>query len=209
MTDLKERYLRNPCGTLSTAFWKGEFFPNPEGIQISHERDLPGNNIPCARYFRLIHRLVECQEAVLPDGFAFRKVNLPDEAGTVADFINRCYEGYAQTQQNVLKWAGHPVFDNELWIFIWDEVENTPAALGIADFDGDIGEGSLEWIQTLPDYRGKGLGRAIVLELLSRLKGKADFVTVSGEVENASNPEALYRKCGFVGSDIWLVCGGK
>ena len=80
-----------------------------------------------------------------------------------------------------------------------------PVALGIADFDAEIKEGSLEWIQVLPGKRRMGLGKMIVNELLSRLKGKADFATVSGQIDNATNPEMLYRKCGFTGNDIWYV----
>lgn len=53
--------------------------------------------------------------------------------------------------------------------------------------------------------KGKGLGKAVVNELLSRLKEKADFVTVSGECDNPTNPETLYRRCGFEGEDIWFV----
>jgi len=41
--------------------------------------------------------------------------------------------------------------------------------------------------------------------LLHDLKGKAAFVTVSGEMDNTSQPEKLYRKCGFSGNDIWHI----
>jgi hypothetical protein len=34
---------------------------------------------------------------------------------------------------------------------------------------------------------------------------KADFVTVSGRVDNRTNPERLYRRCGFEGNDVWCV----
>ena len=46
---------------------------------------------------------------------------------------------------------------------------------------------------------------AIVNELLYRLKGQADFVTVSGDVNNEDNPLGLYEKCGFVDKRIWLI----
>ena len=63
----------------------------------------------------------------------------------------------------------------------------------------------LEWIQVLPQYRGKKIGQLIVTELLFRMKDVADFATVSGKVDNETNPEALYRKCGFVGNDLWHI----
>ena len=86
-----------------------------------------------------------------------------------------------------------------------DERKGIPVGLGIAEVDRMIPEASLDWIQVLPEYRGKGLGECIVLELLDRLRGRVEFTTVSGEVENQSNPEGLYRRCGFGGDGIWWV----
>lgn len=33
----------------------------------------------------------------------------------------------------------------------------------------------------------------------------AKFATVSGQSNNPTNPEVLYRKCCFTGSDVWHV----
>jgi len=205
--DLKAQYLYNPCETLATAFWKEHHFPKPKGIRIAlakkQERDVSFNN--GVKYFRLIHYLDAYQKAVLPDGYAFKEVSLPNDTELVADVINKCYEGYSHSKESVLRWTEYPVFDNSLWVLLWDTASNLPTALGIADFDSDIKEGSLEWIQVMPQHRGMGFGKAIVLELLSRLKDRANFVTVSGEVENTTSPEQLYRKCGFVGNAVWLI----
>ena len=76
---------------------------------------------------------------------------------------------------------------------------------GNADLDREIGEGILEWIQVLPEYRGHGIGQLIVNSLLDKMQGEAQFDTVSGKVNNPTNPEALYRKCGFAGNDVWHV----
>lgn len=78
-------------------------------------------------------------------------------------------------------------------------------ATGIAELDKEVGEGVLEWIQVSEQYRGYGLGKYVVLELLWRMKENATFATVSGQCNNPTNPEALYRKCGFTGSDVWHV----
>ena len=37
------------------------------------------------------------------------------------------------------------------------------------------------------------------------MQGIAEFATVSGKVNNPTNPESLYRKCGFTGNDIWHI----
>ncbi len=76
-------------------------------------------------------------------------------------------------------------------------------AAGIAELDTQVGEGILEWIQVSPAYRGCGLGAYVVTELLARMPQKARFATVSGQINDPSNPEGLYRKCGFRGNDVW------
>ena len=86
-----------------------------------------------------------------------------------------------------------------------DQTTKNPVALGIAEIDAQIREGSLEWIQVLPAYRGMGIGKSLVQELLFRLEKRANFTTVAGEVGNSTHPEALYRACGFEGNDIWWV----
>ena len=75
--------------------------------------------------------------------------------------------------------------------------------------DLDIGEGVLEWIQVAPAYRGRQLGRYIVLELLHRMQGKVQFVTVSGQCNDLSQPEKLYHSCGFAGNDVWHILKRK
>lgn len=79
----------------------------------------------------------------------------------------------------------------------------------MADFDSQMQEGIIEWIQVLPEYRGKKIGQLLVNELLLRMKTMAKFATVSGQMNNPSSPEKLYRKCGFVGNDIWHILRSK
>lgn len=83
------------------------------------------------------------------------------------------------------------------------------AGTGIAEFDAQMGEGILEWIQVSPECRGRGIGTYLVAELLHRIAAKAEFATVSGQVRNPSEPEKLYRKCGFTGNDVWHVLRKK
>ena len=78
-------------------------------------------------------------------------------------------------------------------------------ASGIAELDVEIKEGILEWIQVSPEYRGKGLGKFVVNELLWRMKDKVEFVTVSGKVDDFTNPRGLYIACGFTDEVIWHV----
>jgi ribosomal protein S18 acetylase RimI-like enzyme len=155
--------------------------------------------------FRLIHRMEAFPTASLSPGFSFAQVDGSTGVQKVADLINRCYVGTSLSPETVKGWQQHPVFDPQLWVWIMDEAQNAPAALGIAEFDPAINEGSLEWIQVLPAYRRLGLGQQIVCELLRRLEGRAAFTTVAGRMDNRTHPERLYRRCGFEGDDLWWV----
>ena len=99
----------------------------------------------------------------------------------------------------------HPTYDSDLWILAVDRASGAVAGCGIGEFDEEAGEGVLEWIQVLPAYRGRGIGRLIVNQLLSRMRFRAKFATVSGQIRNRTKPERLYRKCGFSGEDVWHI----
>ncbi len=170
---------------------------------------IPINHFHTEPYFRLINCFQSPPISNIKSGFEFMKVNIPSEAKLVANFINTCYQDISIKEDTVLNWTQYPTFDPDLWIWVFDKNKNTFAGLGIADFDKTIREGSLEWIQTHPDYRRQGIGKLIVGSLLQRLYGKADFVTVAGRADNLTKPDLLYRHCGFTGKDIWHVLRSK
>lgn len=175
-------------------------------IHEDYYPQLPRRNYKTNRaYFRLSHNHRGLVSPPLPGGFYFKAVAPLGEAVAVAAFISRCYRDLRPRPATVASWQKRRVYDGDLWLWLMDKNKQCPAALGIAEWDKDIGEGYLEWIQTLPAYRGKGLGAALVAELLARLRPKADFTTVSGKVANESNPERLYRSCGFTGGDVWRL----
>ncbi|MGC9523031.1 MAG: GNAT family N-acetyltransferase [Anaerolineae bacterium] len=167
--------------------------------QLSTERS-PASE----RYFRLVHRSAPDRHP-LPAGFAFREVDPLREAGTVAALISRCYPDLELSPATVAAWTRHPVYAADLWVWIVEGATGTRVALGIAELDEDVPEASLEWIQVLPAYHRRGIGTALVGELLARIEGRVAFTSVSGRVDSATNPEALYRRCGFTGDDIWWV----
>ena len=168
--------------------------------------EIPEETLPVREtYFRLINRNGPTQSVQLPSGFHIANVNADTEATLVADLIGKCYTDKMVCRENVASWMTHSVFVSELWIWVIDEAKDVPVGLGIAELDRAVSEGSLEWIQVLPAYRGRGLGTNIVQELLGRLQGRAVFTTAAGAVSNPTKPETLYRRCGFQGNDIWQV----
>lgn len=160
------------------------------------------------RYFRLIHHH-HTSESKIQENYYVKEVNLPSEIPMVSDLICRCYTDIKPSAEKVLEWTTHEVFDPNLWVWMMDKNDSLPVGLGIAEFDASINEGSIEWLQVLPSHRNRGLGKALVNELINRLRPKAHFTTVSGKLDNESAPEKLYRSCGFEGNDIWYVLRKK
>jgi len=157
------------------------------------------------RYFKLIHRMNGIEKARLDSKYEMRCC----EMSNYATHIARCYDDIGVSEEELKDYQNHAVYDNKLWIAVTECGQNTIVASGIAEFDADIKEGVLEWIQVSPEYRGKGLGKFIVKELLWRMKDKADFVTVSGKVDNPTNPRGLYIACGFTDEATWHVLRKK
>lgn len=200
----KEQYLADPCKAASIPYWKAKSITVPDGMRILHRDEYDSayyQNYIDEPYFRLLHDLKGLSKPVLPQGYSFCSVPLSEYVG----HISSCYDSIGITEEELNHYLLRPVYDAALWIAVKDDQTGEIEATGIAELDLEIGEGILEWIQVSESYRGKGLGRYIVLELLWRLKDKADFVTVSGQCNNPTNPERLYRKCGFGGNDVWHI----
>ena len=196
-------YRADPCRASSLPFWKTEQVTVPENITILREDQFDasesgGTDEP---YFRLIHRLEGIERPALPESFRI----VPCDTEGFARHIRECYREECITVDELRAYSRRPVYDPDLWIMVTDTTNGRMAASGIADADTRIGEGILEWIQVSPDYRRRGLGQYIVRELLYRMKGKVDFATVSGRVNNPDNPFALYRSCGFTDPVIWHI----
>ena len=200
----KEEYLKNPCGVRSIPYWKAKSITIPDGMIILHQYEYDKaqyQHYIDEPYFRLIHDLKGLAKPVLPQGYSLCTASLSEYAA----HISSCYEGIGITEEELRSYTTRPVYDTALWLAVKDDQTGNIVATGIAELDREIGEGILEWIQVSQDYRRKGLGRYIVSELLWRMKGKAGFATVSGQCNNATNPEGVYRKCGFTGKDVWHI----
>jgi len=154
------------------------------------------------RYFRL--RYSGAHMPPVPAGWRVRDAVPAVETEAIAEVIRQCYPGSTMSPKVIQQWENYPVHDPSLWIWVEDSGGH-PMGLGIAEFDSQIREGSLEWIQVLPDYRRRGVGQVLVSTLVRRLRPQSVLITVSGELESRSRPDMLYRKCGFIGDDVWWV----
>ena len=152
-------------------------------------------------YFKLLHLLQSVPHPVPPAGYELT----PADTEELASHIQACYEAEGVTCAELEAYRQRPVYDAALWIAIRDRKTGRIVASGIGELDTRISEGILEWIQVSPAYRRRGWGRIIVYELLWRLTYQADFVTVSGKVNERTAPRALYERCGFGEAVIWHV----
>ena len=210
------RYLRDPCGASALAYWKERSYTKPPGLEVFSGESwqaLPeGEKASFSRidtFFKLCHDLSDLEDPVLPSGYLFRTFDPESEADfdQALAIVQRAYPSTDLSMARLRALMDTPVYRADLWFFIdsveGDELKSMAFALG--DLDPLIGEGILEWIQVDPDFRRKGLGKALVLEILRRMRGRASFATVSGDSHNANDPMSLYRKAGFVGQSLWVI----
>lgn len=199
-----EDYLKNPCRESSIPYWKAKSISVPHGIKILHQDDYDAAKYPQYMdepYFRLKHDLKGLSVPQLPEGYALCVPALRDFAA----HMNQCYHGIHIREAELQAYTTRPVFLSSLWLAVQDNKTGDLVATGIAELDSECKEGILEWIQVSEHYRGQGLGSYIVNELLWRMKDIAQFATVSGQCNNPTNPESLYRRCGFTGNDVWHI----
>ncbi len=203
-------YLNNPCGTLSIPYWKAKNITFPPDMRILHDRDFLSDILSVYTddiYFRLYHNLNVIPKIATND-FEITTATRRD-IKTIVQIINDSYTDISVNKELIKSYTQTPVYNENLWIMVKEKATGNFVGCGLADYDTEVKELILEWIQVLPEYRGKKIGQLIVNELLFRMKDVADFATVSGKVDNETNPEALYRKCGFVGNDVWHILHKK
>ena len=203
-------YLNNPCGTLSIPYWKAKSITVPPDMKILHDRDFSYDILSeytDEKYFRLYHTLKDIPE-IVTDDFEVTTATRRD-IKTIVQIINDSYTDISVNAELIKSYTKPPFYNENLWIIVKEKATGNFVGCGLADYDAEAKELVLEWIQVLPEYRGKKIGQLIVTELLFRMKDVANFATVSGKVDNATNPEALYKKCGFVGDDVWHILHKK
>ncbi len=199
-------YKQNPCGTLSVPYWKATNMRIPDNIIIVHNQNFNEpllNEYNDKKYFRLLHSLNDIPDC--SDNSFNYGIITEAKSNELVEMINASY-----THTDIYVSAEYingltktKVYCPELWIGAFDG--NKLIGSIICDLDTDLCEGIIEWLQVLPEYRGKGIASALICKALNIMKNHAEFATVSGECDNSTNPEGVYRKCGFEGSDIWHI----
>ena len=199
-------YLKSPCSSASIPYWKQKNLILPDNIKIVHNNNYIENefiNYIDEPYFRLYHDLKFIKQTVLNNVEIIGATS--DLLCEFVEIINASYTDISVTNEQIESFTKSPVYCPDLCVLLKDKTTDCFVGCGIADYDKNIGELILEWIQVLPSYRGRGYGSYIVNHLLNKMPGKAKFATVSGKINNPTRPEDLYRRCGFTGNDIWHI----
>ena len=126
------------------AFWSGDSSHDTEAAARLVDCDYALVHASCLKlvpaqvfnqrraYFRLSHAGVENQIGPLPQ-FSIRQARPDVEAEAVAGFIQRCYPNITISSEIVRQWLDHPVYDQELWVWIEDLEKGIFVGLGIAE----------------------------------------------------------------------------
>lgn len=151
-------------------------------------------------YFRLLHNHQTITSLPLPPGITFAPITPETDAPAVRDFLGEGIE-------RVDAWREHRTFAPDLWL--WAVDDGVPVGFAAGEFDPDVREASIEWVQVAPSCQGRGIGAALVSELLRRAAERASFTTVSGPMEfkDRENPGGYFRRFGFSGQDVWWLLG--
>lgn len=209
MISIKD-YKNNPCRAFSLPYWKAKGVSIPKGMKIVHDSEfdekLPKKYVD-KRFFRLKHGLKNIP--LFDIGGIDFKIISPDSVDELTDMINRSYthSDIHVTAEHIKSLTTTKVYCPELWIGAF--LDGRLIGSILCDFDSEVGEGIIEWLQVLPEFRGRGIACALTCKALKIMSGFAEFATVSGECENTTNPEKVYRKCGFTGNDVWHVLNKK
>ena len=132
----------------------------------------------------------------LPDGYRLRHVRLPQDAAARVEVHRAAFAPSRMTLEKYATLAGMPRYaeDGDLVV---EAPDGTLAAFAMVWWSPDAGVGEFEPVGTHPDHQRRGLGRAVNLAGLHRLRdlGAVDALVFSRTTNAAS--EALYRSVGF------------
>lgn len=138
---------------------------------------------------------IHCEDFYVTD-FDFDK---EQDFAAAAELLNRCYKDANHDADEIAGWRRQPVFDDTLWIWARKKGSNERVGLGISTYQESIKETYLDWIQVLPIYQRKGIGKMLVGETTNRAIDKSDIIRVTGMVDG------FYEKCGFERTDSWRI----
>ena len=198
----KNDYLASPSKASSLPYWKSVSFVIPDNMLVIRDDQYRKEDYPNyidEPYYKMVHRLDNVGAPILDKAYKLVRSETID----FVNHINECY-GDSLTLEDLANYQKRPSFDEDLWVSVVN-FHGKIIASAVGEVDKEIREGIIEWVEVSKEYRKQGLGTFLVNKLLSLMKNKADFVTVSGRLNSEHQPIKLYQKCGFKEEVIWHI----
>jgi mycothiol synthase len=168
--------------------------------------------------------IMKCPLGNLPEpepveGVRIRPLQLPEDTIASMDSLNGSfidhYDFHPQSEDRWVERLNRPFFRPDLsWV---GEIEAEPGKLagfclcGIFEEENEVlgrSEGWVETLGTIRGWRGKGLGRSLLLHGLHSLEGVGLDTGVLGvDAENPTGATRLYESVGFHVHDGWMEYG--
>ena len=122
---LIEKYLKNPCETLSIPYWKIKNISTPPNMLIIHQKEFSKHDYSGyidEPYFRLYHSLEQIKETTY-DEFII-KTALREDIPLFVDIINRSYPDLTVSYEQLVGYTETNVYDSNLWVLVIDKVNS-------------------------------------------------------------------------------------
>ena len=150
--------------------------------------------------------LDELPTVQLPDGFTIQSVSNSDDGRLRAQVTHGAFSSHDDWDSYATAYAqfiGSAVYDGERDLFVrspprsWGTPDGTGASACTIWFDPVNSVGLFEPVGTHPDFRGKGLGKAVMAEGMRRMKAAGMRRAIVGFDPNNAAALALYTSLGF------------
>jgi mycothiol synthase len=151
--------------------------------------------------------LEDIPEIPLPDGFEIRRIAADDrqmhrriwEAGA------RAFQGSwgeeVPTERDYARWLDGPNFDPPLWRVAFHGDDVAGQILNYLDDEVDPDGGRLGWTESIsvqPEFRRRGLARALLAESLRAVRDAgATRAALGADLQNPNDAAILYQSMGF------------
>ena len=144
----------------------------------------------------------------LPDGFEVRPIAADDRAmhRRVWDASARAFAGSwgeeQPTEVDYTRWLESPTFDPPLWRVAFHGEEIAGQILNYLDETPDADGGRIGWTESIsvqPEFRRRGLARALLAESLRTVRDAgATRAALGADLQNPNAAAELYQSMGFV-----------
>ena len=163
---------------------------------------------PVRQFARLVRpNLDDIPEIPMPDGFEIRRIAADDramhrriwEAGARA--FAGSYGEEVPTENDYARWLEGPDFQPPLWRVAFHGDQIAAQILSFLDATIDAGGGRLGWtesISTQPEFRRRGLARALLADSLRAVRDAgATRAALGADLQNPNEAATLYQSMGF------------